>query len=187
MKKLRIMNFKCLAASFLVLPPMAVGHAGVLEIETKCPLTSTADGQIITVRGEVRQEPHDMVFDIQGCNEAVLLIYAGNSDSDLNATSLLKDQNLKRFRKYTSSVYKGSGKSICIECMKYGDVKAELTGKLEIAKMPPGETKHKPGLVRDESGKIIGTFGWGHPVPFANYRLVIESVSQVKAHKLPRQ
>jgi hypothetical protein len=35
------------------------------------------------------------------------------------------------------------------------------------------------------SGKIIGTFGWGHPGPFAAYRLVIQSVAHVKARKLP--
>jgi hypothetical protein len=52
--------------------------------------------------------------------------------------------------------------------------------------MPPGTTKDPAGFLRDSSGKIVGTFGWGHPVPFAKYRLVIQSVSDVKARKLPR-
>jgi len=73
-----------------------------------------------------------------------------------------------------------------MQCMKYGDVEATLTGKLEIASMPPGTTKDPTGFVRDSSGKIVGTFGWGHPVPFAKYRLVIQSVSDVKARKLPK-
>jgi hypothetical protein len=70
--------------------------------------------------------------------------------------------------------------------MKYGDVEARLTGKLEVASMRPGTTKDPAGFLRDSSGKIVGTFGWGHPVPFAKYRLVIESVSDVKARKLPK-
>jgi hypothetical protein len=65
-------------------------------------------------------------------------------------------------------------------------VEAELTGELEIANMPPGATKDKANFVRDESGRIIGTFGWGHPGPFAAYRLVIHSVGYAKAQKLPR-
>lgn len=65
-------------------------------------------------------------------------------------------------------------------------MEAELTGKLEIASMSPGATKDRAGFIRDQSGKIIGQFGWGHPIPFASYRLVIRSVAHVKARKLPR-
>ena len=70
--------------------------------------------------------------------------------------------------------------------MKYGDVEATLTGKLEFASMPPGTTKDPASLLHDSSGKIVGAFGWGHPVPFAKYRLVIQSVSDLKARKLPK-
>jgi hypothetical protein len=39
---------------------------------------------------------------------------------------------------------------------------------------------------QDRSRRVIRTYGWGHPGPFADYRLVIESVSRVMARKLPR-
>jgi hypothetical protein len=73
----------------------------------------------------------------------------------------------KRFRKYTRSVCKSRGKNICIECTKYGDVEATLSGKLQIATVPPNTLKDQLGLLRDAWGKIVGKSGWGHPVPFA--------------------
>ena len=164
------------------------GHAEAVEAVngSGCVLSTATAGHIITMRGKVSSEPHDMAFEIRGCSDTVLLTYAGDRDNDVSADQLQKDDNLKQFQTYTSAVYKSTGKSLCIQCMKYGDVEATLTGKLEVATMPPGTTKDPAGFLHDSSGKIVGKFGWGHPVPFAKYRLVIESVSDVKARKLPR-
>jgi len=153
--------------------------------ETRCVLSTASNGQTITVRGKVRSEPHDMGFDIPGCNETVLLTFAGNQDSDVSDEALRHDEALRRFQLYTSSVYKSTGKNICMDCPKYGEVEAELTGKLEIASVPPGATRDPSGLLRDQAGKVIGTSGWGHPGPYARYRLVILCVPHVKAKKLP--
>jgi len=161
------------------------GHTATSVTESKCVLSTANNGQTLTVRGKARSTAHDLAFDIPGCNETVLLTFAGNQDNDVSATELRRDGELKRFQKYTTSVYMSRGKSNCMDCPKYGDVEAELTGKLEIATMPPGATKDKANFIRDGSGKIIGTFGWGHPGPFAAYRLVIKAVADVKARKLP--
>ena len=162
------------------------GHAATSTTESKCVLSTASNGQTLTVRGKARSTAHDLAFDIPGCNETVLLTFAGEKDNDVSVSELRQDDELRRFQKYTSSVYKSTGKNLCMECAKYGDVEAELTGKLEIATMPPGATKDKANFIRDGSGKIIGTFGWGHPGPFAGYRLVIQSAAHVKARKLPR-
>lgn len=161
------------------------GHAEAVN-DSGCVLSTATDGQTITVRGKVVSEPHDMAFGIPGCSDTVLLTYAGDRDNDVSVDLLRKDENLKQFQNYTSAVYKSKGKSLCLQCMKYGDVEATLTGKLQVATMPPGTTKDPAGFLRDSSGKIVGTFGWGHPVPFAKYRLIIQSVSDVKARKLPK-
>jgi hypothetical protein len=158
----------------------AQGRTGV------CILDSAKNAQIITVRGKVANEPHDMEFRIPDCDELVLLTYAGDGDNEVSGDQLQRDESLRQFQKYTSSTYRSRGKSVCIECMKYGDVEATLTGKLEIATVPPGTTKDALGFLHDPSGKIVGKAGWGHPVPFAKYRLVIESVSDVAAKKLPK-
>jgi hypothetical protein len=154
--------------------------------ESKCLLLSMRNGQKITLRGRVRSTAHDMAFDVAGCDQTVLLTYAGDRDNDVSATELGKDKELIRFQKYTSKVYKSTGKNICEACPKFGDVEADLTGKLEVATMPDGATKDWAGFLHDGWGKVMGTYGWGHPLPFAAYRLVIESVSQVTARKLPR-
>lgn len=162
------------------------GHtSGRLQNDPGCVLSTASNGQVITVRGKVENGAHDMAFSIPGCKETVLLTYAGDRDNEVSADQLRRDENLKRFQRYTSAVYKSTKKSICIQCTKYGDVEATLTGKLEIATIPPGTQKDRLGFLHDQSGKIVGKWGWGHPVPFAGYRLVIQSVSDVKARKLP--
>lgn len=153
--------------------------------EPKCVLVTASNGQALTVRGRVRSTAHDMAFDIPGCNETVLLTFAGDKDNDLRISELRQDKELRRFQRYTSAVYKSTGKNICMECAEYGDVEAEITGTLQIATMPRDATKDQAGVIRDQSCKIIGRFGWGHPAPFAGYRLVIQSVTHVKARKLP--
>jgi hypothetical protein len=152
----------------------------------ECVLSTASNGQVITIHGKAVQEPHDLGFEIPGCKETVLLTYAGDPDTGVSATELRRDKNLARFQKYTTSTYKSTGKNICMQCMKYGDVEATLIGKLEIASIPPGTTKDRAGFLRDASGKIVGKWGWGHPVPFAGYRLVIQSVSTVTARKVPK-
>jgi hypothetical protein len=141
----------------------------------RCALTEAINGETLTVEGNVIHEPHDLAFFLPRCDDLVLLTFAGDADNDVSKTFLHKDKNLKRFRKYTSSLYTSSGTDICIDCSVYGNILAILTGKLEIASLPA-----------DSSPDEIGGVGWGHPTPFTHYRLVIESVSSVKARKRPR-
>ena len=188
--KIRLLSAMPLLMSVMAFSQTGLAHeafhvASLQNDAPSCVLSTTANGQTLTVRGKVRSTAHDMAFDIPGCNEMVLLTFAGDKDNDVSGSELSRNDELRRFQKYTSSVYKSTGKNICMECAKYGDVEAELTGQLQIATMPPGATKDKAGFIRDASGKIIGQFGWGHPVPFAGYRLVIQSVAHVKARKLP--
>jgi len=160
-------------------------HNAVNLAETSCVLSTASSGETITVRGKFQREPHDMGFDIEGCDLTVLLTFAGNPDSQVSGKELRRDSELRRFHKYIKPAPMGNRKNMCIDCMKYGDIEAEITGKLEIASIPPGATKDRYGLLRDQSGKVIGTYGWGHPSPYVPYRLVILSVANVKAKKLP--
>ena len=127
-----------------------------------------------------------MAFDVDGCNDTVLATFAGYADSGVPSSQLNNDREMKRFIKYTSSEYRSRRSHICEGCAKYGDVKAELTGILQVATMPPGATKNNLGFIRDSRGKYLGIYGWGHPVPFAKYRIIIESVRDAEARRLPR-
>lgn len=151
-----------------------------------CVLDTTADGSLITVRGEAVQQSHDLAFSIQGCGDLVLLAYAGDQDSGVAASQLQKSDSLKRFQQYTTSTYKNHGNNVCIDCMKYGDVGATLTGRLQVATIPAGMTKDSFGFLHDASGNVVGTSGFGHPTRHFKYRLVIMSAKSVKARKLLR-
>ena len=154
--------------------------------DATCILGTAKNGQTITVQGKAVQQPHDLGFRVVGCDDLVILTYAGDQDTDVTADHLRRDQNLKRFQEYTSAVYKSTKKDICMQCMQYGDVEATLTGKLEIATIPPGTTKDQMGFLHDASGKVVGTSGFGHPPRMFKYRLVIFSVADTKARKLPK-
>jgi hypothetical protein len=156
------------------------------QTSATCILGTAQDGQTITVQGKVVQEPHDLGFRVVGCDDLVILTYAGDRGTDVTVDLLRRDENLKRFQEYTSAVYKSTKKDICMQCMKYGDVEATLTGRLEIATIPPGTTKDQVGFLHDASGKVVGTSGFGHPTRMFKYRLVIVSVADVKARRLPK-
>ncbi|HLJ90654.1 MAG TPA: hypothetical protein VKZ53_27855 [Candidatus Angelobacter sp.] len=151
-----------------------------------CNLNASHDGDTITIRGVAIRQPHDLAFAVDGCNDLVILTYAGDQDSGVTADLLKKNESLRQFHKYTNSTYRSRGTNVCTLCMKYADVKATLTGKLQVAALPEGTTKDSFGFLHDASGKVVGTSGFGHPTRQFKYRLVILSVEDVKAHKLPR-
>src|SRR5947199_1271163 len=79
---------------------------GQQAAQSGCLLSMASNGQVITLQGKVIQEPHDLAFDVPGCKEMILLTFAGDQDNDVNASKLRRDENLKRFRRYTRSTYK---------------------------------------------------------------------------------
>ena len=71
--------------------PEANHEAGALqwvERQQGCVLLRANNGQVITVRGKVFNEPHDLGFGIPGCNDTVLLTYAGDPDNDVSVDQL---------------------------------------------------------------------------------------------------
>ncbi|MBI3476595.1 MAG: hypothetical protein HY010_12755 [Acidobacteria bacterium] len=127
-----------------------------------------------------------MVFLPAGCTETVVLVYAGNSESGELSEKLVKDKNLERFGKYTRATYGKIGRNgTCAQCAMY-EVRATLTGRLNVAPdvVPQGLWKDKLGMLHDQTGKFVGQAGFGHP-PIWKYRLAIVSVSNVEAKKLP--
>jgi len=161
--------------------------AQLARAENSCPLSTFKNGQTVTVHGKVGQAPHDAVLIMSGCSEAVVLVYAGDPESRESSDKLLKDESLRRFEKYNRAVYGKIGrKGICVQCPKY-EVEATFTGRLDVAAdvVPEGLWKDKLGMLHDKSGKFVGEAGFGHP-PTEKYRLVIESVSDVTARKLPK-
>jgi hypothetical protein len=163
--------------------------------QSKCVLSSFMNGQVVTVHGRVVHGPHDMMLVIPNC-DTVVLAYADDPNFSATASStgvnlppgtpvnndskleLRKDSEFRRFQSYVGATNKGGGKNLCMECYMY-EVEANFTGRLDVSE--------KVGLIRDEEEKkIVGMDGFGHPVPFTRYRLIIESVSGVVARKQPQ-
>lgn len=67
------------------------------------------------------------------------------------------------------------------------DVKFDMSKVLDVApdSFPEGQWKDKLGMLHDQSGKFVGKAGFGHP-PIQKYRLIVESVSDVKARELAK-
>lgn len=153
-----------------------------------CPLSTFTNGQTATIHGTVGQASHDLALVVPGCSEAVVLVYAGDPESRQSSERLIKDERLKRFKKYSRATYdrKIGEKGICMQCPKY-QVEATLTGRLDVASdtISGGRWKDKLGMLHDQSGKFVGKAGFGHP-PIQKYRLVIEAVTDVEARKLPK-
>lgn len=150
-----------------------------------CVLASAENGQMLTARGEVVSTSHDMLLAVRGCEDRVVLVYAGDPETGVPSERLRRDRNFTRFRKYVEATYKSGDKEICMQCSKY-EVEATFTGRFDVATIPEGLKKDNLGFLHDGSGKIVGKAGFGHPAPAYKYRLVIESVSDVVARKLPR-
>lgn len=185
-------NLACVFPALLC----AVAAFGQNRATDPCPFTPSNNGVEVTVRGRVIRRPHDMVLAIPSCKETAVLVYAGSldglyavssttinlpratrveGDGDL---SLRKDRDFRRFVKDVDASYKSTRRHSRSECWKY-EVQAEFTGRLDVT-----ETA---GLVRDEnSQKIVGMDGFGHPTPFTRYRFVMVSVSDLRARKLPK-
>ena len=151
----------------------------------ECPLSGGGDGQMLSVKGRITTGGHDMLLVVPHCEHSVVLVYAGDSETNVPVERLRRDQNLKRFKKYTEATYKSTAKYICFLCPKY-EVEATLTGQLNVSNVPEGLKRDHLGFLRDSSGKIVGTDGFGHPNRPYKYQLVIESVSDVTARELPR-
>lgn len=151
-----------------------------------CPLSTLKDGDTTSVHGKIADGAHDLLLVIPNCDKAVVLEYAGGPASAVSDDKLVRDENFRRFEKYSSGTYRKTGKGACLQCPKY-EVEATLNGRLDVAPdaVPEGEWKDKLGMLHEKAGKFVGKAGFGHP-PIQKYRLVIESVSDVVARELPK-
>jgi hypothetical protein len=141
--------------------------------QTSCPLATAKGGDTVTLRGEVFPTAHDTFIRPVGCEERVILVYGDDPSLGKSKIPMKRDEAFQRYETYLGAEQKPSGITDCKECWKYR-VTAEFQGRLDIAE--------SAGWKKDpKSGKVIGIEGFGHPLPFTRYRLVVTSVSKVEA------
>lgn len=150
---------------------------------SECALSKIADRQRVTLHGQIERTSHDLLLRLNNCEPGVLLQYAGEPETGVPAERLRQDKNLRRFKKVSTAQYKSRKDEICHECYRYS-VEATFSGILNVAETPPGTTRDQFGFARDGSGKIVANAGWGHPAPVYKYRLIVESVSDVRTKSI---
>lgn len=146
---------------------------------TTCQVVESNNGKEISIRGTVVYSPHDFLFAVSGCEDAVVLEFPGPNTTNVATTGLRHRKKLLIFEHYSRAQEKcGRG---CMEEPSY-KVDAILIGRLDMGTVPDGYWKDGLGYLHDPSGKITGKFGFGHP-PVYKYRFVISAVSKTVARR----
>jgi hypothetical protein len=156
-------------AAFAVLGLGADGDAN-------CPAAVIPDGAAVVLRGEVSVTAHDLLLIPTGCQDRVIVVF-GDDPSLGKPVPVKRDEQFQQFKTYLYAEKLAEAGTVCIGCFKYR-VTAQLEGRLDVSQAA--------GWKRDNrTGKVIGIVGFGHPLPFARYRLVVSSVSQVETEDRP--
>jgi hypothetical protein len=142
-----------------------------------CPMLTAKNGEMVTFKAEAIHGAHDGLLRLADCKDEVVLTYADDPGLNEPQLTLKKDETFQRFRELFNEERAAQPDTICKGCWKYR-VTAEFKGRLDIA--------DSAGLKKDpKSGKVTGFVGFGHPLPFSRYRLVVTSISNVEASERP--
>lgn len=129
---------------------------------------------MVKFRGEAVSTDHDVIVRPNGCpNDRVILVYGDDPTFGKARLEVKRDEALNQFEKYLREEKPPKANEICKLCPRYR-VHADFEGRLDVA--PSAGLKKDP-----KTGKVVGIEGFGHPLPFTRYRLVITGVSNVEA------
>jgi hypothetical protein len=144
----------------------------------KCVIETAKNGAMVKVRGVVFPGGHDMFIRPEQCQDNRVIVTYGD-DPALGSSRLhvQRGDSFQAFERYLKEQQPAKPNEVCQQCPKY-QVTAELSGRLDIA--PSAGVKRNP-----KTGKATGLEGYGHPLPFTRFRLVLTSVANVTAKELP--
>jgi hypothetical protein len=143
-----------------------------------CVVDSAKNGAMVKIRGVVSPGGHDIFIRPEGCADNRVIVVYGD-DPELGRARLVvkRDDSFREFEKYLQEQQPSKPNAYCQQCPRY-QVTAELSGRLDIAP--------SVGVKKDsKTGKATGLQGYGHPLPFTRYRLVMTAVSNVEAVERP--
>lgn len=157
---------------------IVVSTAPALAQSGKCVIETAKNGAIVRVRGVVFPGGHDMFIRPEQCPEnRVIVIYGDDPTLGRGRLQVKRDDAFRTFERYVKEQQPSKPDEVCQQCPKY-QVTAELSGRLNVA--PSAGVKRNP-----KTGKATGLEGYGHPLPFTRFRLVLTGVSDVTATELP--
>ncbi len=128
------------------------------QVSRDCALASMHSGQLVTVRGVVSSNPHNVMLRTPECADPIVIAFPWERTAGLDDPTIgqrfRQDEVYKQFAKVLN---RGGGG-------KY-EVKVTITGRLDIS--DGSELKQAHPLI-----DILGRGGFGSPIPFTRYRIV---------------
>lgn len=146
--------------------------------ESSCVLETGRNGDLVQIRAEAFPGGHDMFIRPIGCAATpanrVVLVWADDLLS-ANGDTVRKDAAFAEFKRLLKATLPLRPDTFGVGQSRYRVV-ANFEGRLEVAR--------SAGLVHDpRSKKAVGLEGFGHPLPFARFRLVATGVLQIESEE----
>lgn len=161
----------CLLGSGLSVTP-------IMAQARECVIETANNGAMVKIRGVVSSSGHDVFIRPEQCpDNRVIVAYGDDPALESDRTGMKRDDSFQQFERYLKEQQPTEPNEYCQQCPRY-QVTAELSGRLNIA--PSAGVKRNP-----KTGKATGLEGYGHPLPFTRFRLVVTSVSGVVSKELP--
>jgi len=133
---------------------------------------------MVKIRGVVFQGGHDMFIRPEQCpNNRVIVTYGDDPTLGRSRLEMKRDDSFQAFERYIKEQEPNKPNRVCQQCPQY-QVTAELSGRLDVA-LSVGVKKNP------KTGKVTSLEGYGHPLPFTRFRLVVTSIANVTAKEFP--
>lgn len=144
--------------------------------EGSCILDNAKNGEVVKIRGAVFPTGHDVFIRPANCRESsdnrVILVWGDDPSLGSSKSEVRKDDAFSEFNDRIRATFPLPPGGAGVGQPRYRVV-ADFEGRLEIAA--------SSGLKRNpKSKKVVGTEGFGHPMPFTRFRLVAISVSGIE-------
>jgi len=167
-------------ATAVLLCLLAPRFVAVSAQRGKCIVETAQNGSIVKVRGVILSGGHDLILRPEQCPESrVIVVYGDDARLEKDRLKVNRNDSFRLFKHYLEEQQPAKPNVYCQSCPKY-QVTADFTGRLDVAA--------SAGLKRDPTtGKAIGLEGFGDPMPFSRFRLVVTEISKVEAKEITSQ
>jgi hypothetical protein len=138
-----------------------------------CILDGVKDGEYVKIRGVVFPTDHDVFVRPTGCpDKRVIIVYGDDPSLGKRGLPMKRNETFNEFEKLLYEEQPTKPRVVCRLCFKYW-ITATFEGRLD--------TTESAGWKKDpQTGRITGLEGFGHPLPFTRYQLVVKRVSKVE-------
>lgn len=170
----------CRNALFAAIVCLTLYSASAAGQTTQCIVASAEDGESVRFAAKMFPTGHDVLIRPVRCPDiAIVLVYGDDTTLGDAKLALRRDSAFGELERFSYAERKSSPDHECRLCFLY-QVTADFEGRLDVT--PAAGWKRDPS-----TGRVTGIDGFGHPLPFTRYRLVMTGVSNVQAVERPQK